>query len=267
MSMRLVLAAIALLSLAGCASRGAVSSSGNWISLFDGRTLQGWTPKIRGSAFGVNDRDTFRVRDGALVVSYDKYDLFEERFGHLFYRTPYSSFRLRLEYRFVGEALPDTPGWAISNSGVMIFSQDPRSMTADQSFPVSVEAQLLGTSPSEPRRTTGNVCTPGTNIILNDVLTTTHCINASSPVTPNGSWTAFEIEVSPSGEVIQRINGAEVMRYSGVQLDPEAKMADSRPLIAAARGKLELSGGYIALQSEGFPVEFRNIQIQPPKGS
>jgi hypothetical protein len=241
------------------------SSHGAWISLFDGETLDGWTPKIRGFPLGENYRDTFRVRDGALAVSYDRYDLFGERFGHIFYRTPYTSYRLRLEYRFVEGHLSDTPGWAISNSGVMIFSQDPRTMAVDQSFPVSIEAQLLGDPLNGTPRTNANVCTPGTNIVYQNVLTTTHCLNSGLPTPPNNTWTRFEIEVTPAGEVIHRINDQEAMRYSGIQLDPEGRLANAGLLIAAAGGRLELDGGYISLQSEGHPIEFRKIELLPLK--
>jgi hypothetical protein len=235
-------------------------SGEHWRSLFDGKTLVGWTPKIRGFPLGENYRDTFRVKDGAIVVSYDKYDQFGERFGHLFYQTPFKAYRFRLDYRFIGVTPSDTAAWAIANNGVMIFSQDPKTMAVDDSFPVSVEAQLLGPAPGQ-ERFNGNMCSPGTNVVIDGQLVTTHCINSKSVATPNGEWVHFEVEVLPSGVVTQRVNGADVFVYSQVQLDPEGKMANSKPLIAAAGGKLMLDGGYIALQSEGAPIEFRNIEI------
>jgi hypothetical protein len=123
-----------------------------------------------------------------------------------------------------------------------------------------VEAQILGPDGKAPR-TNGNVCTPGTNIVMAGKLVTQHCINSTSPATPNGEWVRFEVEVSPAGEVTHKINGPAVMNYSAVQLDPTGGMANSKPLVARAGGKLELTGGYIALQSEGAPIEFRNIEI------
>jgi hypothetical protein len=232
----------------------------NWQSLFDGRTLQGWTPKIRGFALGDDYRDTFRVRDGAIVVSYDKYDNFGERFGHLFFNRPFRAYRLRFDYRFLEDHPADTPNWAIANSGVMIFSQDPWTMATGDSFPVSVEAQLLGPAPGQTRFN-GNMCSPGTNVVMDGALVTTHCINSKTPATPNGEWINFEIEVSPKGVVTQKINGAPTIVYSAVQLDPEGRMANSKPLVEAAGGKVMLDGGYISLQSEGNPIEFRNIEI------
>lgn len=258
------LLAVAVAGVAALASCELVAPDGadaQWRPIFDGRTLDGWTPKIRGHELGVNYRDTFGVSEGALTVSYDKYDQFGERFGHIFYREPFSAYRLRLEYRFLTEGTPaDTPGWAIANSGVMIFSQDPATMAVEQSFPVSVEAQFLGPAGDAPR-TTGNMCSPGTHVVMAGKLETTHCINSTVPAPPNGEWVKFEVEVSPTGVVTQRVNGATAIVYSDVQLDPTGSMADGRPLIAAQGGRVELSGGYISLQSEGAPIQFRNIEV------
>jgi hypothetical protein len=200
------------------------------------------------------------VKDGAIIVSYDQYDQFGERFGHLFYETPFTTYRLRLDYRFVDGTPADTAAWAIANNGVMIFSQDPKTMAVGDSFPVSVEAQLLGPAPGQ-ERFNGNMCSPGTNVVIDGALVTTHCVNSKSVSTPNGEWVRFEVEVAPSGVVTQRINGADVFVYSQVQLDPEGRMANSEPLVEAAGGRVMLDGGYIALQSEGAPIEFRNIEI------
>lgn len=252
--------AVAAAALAAASCSSMPQGGEHWRSLFDGRTLAGWTPKIRGFPLGENYRDTFRVKDGAIAVSYDKYDQFGERFGHLFYQTPFNAYRLRFEYRFSSEHPADTPAWAIANSGVMIYGQDPKTMAIEDSFPVSVEAQLLGPAPGQ-ERFNGNMCSPGTNVVMAGVLVTTHCINSKYPADPNGQWIRFEVEVSPGGLVTQRVNGETTIAYSDVQLDPEGRMANSKPLIAAAGGRVTLTGGTISLQSEGNPIEFRNIEI------
>ncbi len=256
-------ALLCALAMASCASQslsdGARTVS-EWRSLFDGETLDGWTPKIRGHALGENYRDTFIVHEGAIRVSYDNYDTFGERFGHLFYRSPFKAYRLRLEYRFYAPPEADTPGWARYNSGVMIFSQDPAGMAVEDSFPVSVEAQLLGPS-SGADRTNGNVCTPGTHVVMDGVLVTEHCINSATPAPPNKEWHTFEIDVTPNGEIVQKQNGKVTMIYADAQLDPEGGMANSVPLVEAAGGVTALSGGYISLQSEGSPIEFRKIEL------
>ena len=82
-----------------------------WLQLFNGRDLEGWTPKIAGHELGDNYARTFRVEDGVLRVSYDGYTEFGGRFGHLFYKQAFSDYRLRVEYRFTGEQVRGGPGW------------------------------------------------------------------------------------------------------------------------------------------------------------
>ena len=123
----------------------------DWIQLFNGENLDGWIPKIRGHDAGVNFGNTFRVVDGAMQTGYEAYDGFNARFGHIFYKDPYSYYLLRLEYRFVGEQAEGGPGWAVRNSGIMMHSPPPESMPKDQTFPISIEVQLLGgTGEGEP---------------------------------------------------------------------------------------------------------------------
>lgn len=238
---------------------GPNQAAGGWISLFNGKDLEGWIPKIRGYEMGDNFANTFRVRNGAIVVDYDGYNgQFKSRFGHLFYRTPYSNYLLRLEYRFVGEQIADGEGWAWRNSGVMIHGQLPETMGQDQAFPVSAEVQLLG-GPATGDRTTANLCTPGTHVVMKGELVTQHCINSSSPTFRGDQWVRLEIEVRGNGIVRHRVNGEEVMSYEKVQYDPTDDTA--KPLIKD--GKLAISGGTISLQSESSPVEFRMIELKP----
>ncbi|MEY3282399.1 MAG: hypothetical protein RIR86_412, partial [Acidobacteriota bacterium] len=74
-----------------------------WRQLFNEKNLEGWDVKIRGYALNDNFGNTFRVEDGLLTVGYEKYDSFNERFGHLFYREKFSHYILAAEYRFIGE--------------------------------------------------------------------------------------------------------------------------------------------------------------------
>ena len=98
-----------------------------WIQLFNGKNLDGWTPKITGYPLGENYADTFRVENGVLKVSYDQYAQFDGKFGHLFYsKDKYSYYLLAAEYRFVGDQVPGGPGWAIRNNGLML--QDRKSV-------------------------------------------------------------------------------------------------------------------------------------------
>ena len=230
-----------------------------WKSLFNGKNLSGWTPKIRGHKAGENFANTFRVEDGVIKVAYDKYDgEFKERFGHLFYQHPYSHYRFRLDYRFVGEQAKGGPGWAWRNSGVMIHGQTIKSMELDQDFPVSAEVQLLG-GPEKGDRSTGNLCTPGTNVVMGGKLITQHCTNSKSNTFRGDQWVHLEIEVNGNGIVKHFINGQEVFSYEQIQYDPTDKYA--KPLIK--KDQLQISGGTISLQSESHPVEFKNIEIKP----
>ena len=172
--------------------RIAAPSQNNWIQLFNGRDLTGWTPKIAGYELGENFGDTFRVEEGLLKVVYDQYDDFDGRFGHLFYEAPFSHYLLRIEYRFVGEQAPGGPDWALRNSGVMIHGEPAEAMSKDQDFPVSIEVQFLGGTGSG-ERPTANLCTPGTNVVMEAQLITRHCTDAAAPTYRGDQWVTVEV--------------------------------------------------------------------------
>ena len=116
----------------------------DWIQLFNGKNLDGWDVKISGHDLNDNFANTFRVEDGLLKVRYDGYQSFNNQFGHIFYKKPFSRYVVAVEYRFVGEQAPGGADWALRNSGIMIHSQSAKSMAKDQDFPISIEVQLLG---------------------------------------------------------------------------------------------------------------------------
>ncbi|MDX1963891.1 MAG: DUF1080 domain-containing protein [Pirellulales bacterium] len=238
-------------------SPSAELKKGEWHSLFNGQDLTGWTPKIRGEKLGENWGDTFRVADGLLQVRYDKYDQYNEKFGHLFYKDKFSHYRFRVEYRFVGDQCPGGPGWAIRNSGIMLHGQDPATMTLDQDFPASLEAQLLG-GDGKNDRTTGNLCTPGTNVVLNGKLFLPHCVNAKSKTYHGDQWVTAEVEVHGNKLIKHLINGETVIEYTEPQLDDRDGSAQA--LLKAGQPKM-LSEGTISLQSESHPIDFRKIEI------
>ncbi|TDJ72641.1 MAG: DUF1080 domain-containing protein [Planctomycetota bacterium] len=230
-----------------------------WIPLFNGRDLDGWRVKITGYELDDNYANTFRVEDGILRVAYDGYESFGGRFGHLFFDTPFSDYRLRVEYRFVGEQCPGGPGWAFRNSGVMLHGQSPTSMAKDQEFPVSIEAQMLGGDGEHPR-TTANLCTPGTHVVMAGELIRRHCTNSTSATYHGDRWVTMELEVR-GHEIIRHVmDGEVVLEYSAPQLDDSD--ADARRLLAAGAERL-LSGGYLSLQAESHPVEFRTVELLP----
>lgn len=236
-----------------------VQADEGWKPLFNGKDLSGWTIKIAGRPLGENWNDTFRVEDGILKVSYDKWGKFDRHFGHLYTNQAYSHYILRLQYRITGKGPDDAPPWARLNSGVMIHSQSPLSLTLEQEFPASLEFQFLATGATAGKQT-GNVCTPGTNLVLNGKLTEDHIIDSTSALYPLDQWVDAEIEVHGNREVIHRINGEEVLRYQDPQLDPKDESAQR---LLAAGAPLQLSFGHIALQAESQPIWFRHIMIRP----
>jgi len=230
---------------------------GKWIKLFNGKNLGGWAIKIAYHPLNENSRNTFRVENGIMKACYDNYDSLRNEFGHIFYKHKFSSYRIRVEYRFTGELTPGSPEWDYRNSGIMIHSQSPESMEVNQEFPVSIEVQLLGGN-GKDERTTANVCTPGTNIVINKELITRHITNSTSKTYHGDQWVTVEVEVHGNRSVKHIIDGVTVLEYQNPQLDetdPYAKklLAKGQPLM--------LSDGYIALQAEGHPVEFRNVEI------
>ncbi len=227
-----------------------------WKSLFNGKDLSDWTVKIRGHEVGENFANTFRVEDGLMKVRYDGYDNFDAQYGHIFFNESFSHYKLRIEYRFVGEQCAGGPGWALRNSGAMLHCQDPKSMTKDQEFPVSIEAQFLGGNGKDPR-TTSNLCTPGTNVVMDDQLVTRHCTNSTSETYHGEQWVTAILEVR-GGEVIRHWQeGKEVLSYEKPQYDP--RDGDAKQLIEG--DNLIIDSGYISLQSESHPIDFRKVEI------
>jgi hypothetical protein len=229
-----------------------------WTVLFNGHDLTGWTPKIAGAEPGEDPWNTFRVEDGLLTVSYERYEEFGDRFGHLFYQEPFSHYLLRVEYRFVGEQATGGEGWALRNSGVMFHSQAPETMLRDQDFPISLEAQFLGGNGVD-ERPTGNLCTPGTHVDMAGVQIEEHCITADAPTFHEEAWVRMDLLVLGDSLIAHIIDGDTVITYSRPVIGggvvhgfDEAVKQDGRPI----------TEGYIALQSESHPIQFREVLIK-----
>jgi hypothetical protein len=227
-----------------------------WVQLFNGKDLTGWKVKIKGYELGENFGNTFRVEDGVLKVSYDQYDNFRGRFGHIFYHKPFTNYRLRVEYRFVGDQVAGGAGWAFRNSGIMIHGQAPETMRKDQNFPVSIEVQLLG-GRGKGKRSTANLCTPGTHVVMNGKLFKPHCTNSSSDTYHGDQWVTVEVEAR-GNTITHFVEGKKVLTYTDPQLD--SGDGDAKRLIAAGQDVM-LTGGTISLQSESHPCEFRKVEI------
>lgn len=256
-----VLAALTLIGMACTTIKESPnqSSQEQWISIFNGKNLDGWTPKFTGHKLGVNYKNTFHVEDGLLKVSYDSYDSFEGKFGHLFYKQPYSNYKIRLEYRFVGNQIPGAPEWAYRNSGIKFHCQPPESMAKDQQSPVSIEVQLLGGNGKEPRPT-ANICSMGTHIVMNDSLITQHCTQSKSKTYHGDQWVEVEAEVHGGDIITHFVNGQKVLSYSKPQYDTSDPNTQK---FIGNKENLIIKEGYIALQAESHPVHFRNIELLP----
>ena len=232
----------------------------DWIVLFNGKDLTGWTPKIAKYDLGDNYGRTFRVENGLLEVRYDrdKYPTFDNRLGHLFWKDPYSYYRLVVEYRFVGKQVPGGPEWALRNSGAMLHSPDPRTMPRDQNFPISIEGQLLGGNSDGKPRSTANMCSPGTEIVYQGKLYDGHCLNSSSPTFDGEQWVRAEFEVHGSGTITHYVNGQKVLEYEQPQYGGGS--VDNYNSTTKPDGQL-IDGGYISLQSESHPIDFRKVEL------
>jgi hypothetical protein len=238
------------LLISSCVSR----PNDQWIQLFNGQDLEGWVIKIKGSPLGENYKNTFRVEDGIMKVSYSDYDTFRYEFGHIFYKVPFSFYKLRVEYRFTGEQVPGGPSWGFRNSGIMFHCQDPATIGLNQDWPVSIEAQFLG-STIDHETTTMNVCTPHTHIMMGDSLITEHCTSSSSEYFYDDVWVTAELVVYGDSIIHHIVNGDTVLTYSKPQIGGDLPEGFNLP-----QGT-PLTEGYIALQSESHPVEFRKVEI------
>lgn len=246
------------LLLVSCNPKKNGGAEGEWIQLFNGKDLADWMVKIKGYDAGDNFGNTFRVEDGIIKVRYEAYDSLDGRFGHLFYNKTFSHYKLRVEYRIVGEQTPGAPGWAYKNSGIMLHGQTPESMERDQEFPTSIEVQLLG-SDSLVQRTNMNVCTPGTNIEMNGEPVLDHCISSSSGYFYGEEWVTAEVEVRGNEVIRHIVNGDTVLTYNRPQLDE--RDATYAKLLLLNGGDKMLSEGTVSLQSEGHPIDFRKVEL------
>ncbi|MES2733755.1 MAG: DUF1080 domain-containing protein, partial [Bacteroidota bacterium] len=188
-----------------------------WRPLFNGKDLKGWDIKITKYELNQNFGNTYRVEDGILKIAYDQYDKFDNKFGHMYYHKPFSYYKLRVEYRFTGNQMAGGADWNVRNSGVMLHSQSAQSLFKDQEFPVSIEVQLLG-GLGTGKRTTGNLCTPGTQVEMQGKVNPEHCINSSSKTYDGDQWVTVEAIVLGDSTVYHVVEGDTVLTYQKPQI-------------------------------------------------
>ncbi|TNJ46238.1 DUF1080 domain-containing protein [Tamlana fucoidanivorans] len=235
-----------------------ISKSESWVKLFNGKDLNDWIVKIKGHPVGENYNNTFIAENGVLKVNYKSYkDTFNNAFGHIYYKKPFSNYRFRMKYRFTGKQLSDGAAWANRNSGIMIHCENPKNIGLEQNFPVSIEVQLLGGNGVD-ERSTANLCTPGTHVEMQGALQTEHCISSSSKTYHGEQWISVEIEVRKDSIIKHYINDELVLQYYKPQYG--GKVDYNEDFWKAKEGQ-PVTGGYISLQSESHPVEFKDIEI------
>ena len=249
---------VGLLTFMSCATSKQSADKKDWQTLFNGKDINDWIVKIHHHEVGDNFGKTFRVEDGLIKVRYDQYDTFRERYGHLYFKQPFSYYHLTFEYRFVGIWRKDAPSYTLKNSGVMFHSQDPHTMPKEQDWPISVEFQLLAGLGDGKPRPTGNMCSPGTDVVFEGKIDPRHCINSTSKTYEGEQWVKGEIIVLGDSLITHIVNGDTVLQYSKPQIG--GGVANRYDPAQKKDGKL-LKEGFIALQSEGQEVDFRNIQL------
>ncbi|QBQ40464.1 3-keto-disaccharide hydrolase [Sphingobacterium psychroaquaticum] len=227
------------------------------IQLFNGKDIKDWTPKIRLHEVGENYANTFRVEDGLLKVRYDGYDDFKQQYGHLAYNKAFGYYLLKVEYRFVNEQVKGGEGWAWRNSGAMLHGQDPKTMLKDQDFPISIEGQFLGGN-GKDARTTSNLCTPGTNVVMKEKLFTPHCISSTSNTYHGDQWVTAEFLVLGDSVIKHILDKQVVLEYQKPQIG--GGNVDKYDPAQKQDGKL-LDKGFIYLQSESHPIDFRKVEL------
>ncbi|MEZ4991468.1 MAG: DUF1080 domain-containing protein [Saprospiraceae bacterium] len=273
------------LSFFACQTTSDTDSAANdpdreeWIALFNGRDLEGWEIKITGFPLGENYKNTFIVEDSILKINYDEYESFDSEFGHLYTVEPYSYYRLRTVYRFVGEQVPGGASWNVRNSGVMLHSQSAGSLELDQDFPVSVELQMLGGLEEGTERHTSNVCTPGTTVYTDGELNVAHCIDSDSKTYYGDQWVEVEAIVLGDSIIHHVMEGDTVLTYTKPQVDVDSVFINrsqdtpdwesfgiSNPQVWIDRAGELLSEGHIALQAESHPIQFKTVELLNLKG-
>jgi len=238
---------------------GKDAKEGEWIQLFNGRDLNDWIVKINHHTLNENYGNTFRVEDGLIKVRYDQYGEFGDRFGHLYYKQPFSHYQLAVEYRFTGTLQRGAPGYAVLNSGVMFHAQDPKTILLDQNWPIALELQFLAGLPDGKPRPTGCVCTPGTHVVHNGKLTEAHIIQSTAETYQPGDWVRAEIIVHGNDSIVHIINGRKVLEYTHPQIGGGVVTGYDPTMFQEGRA---LSEGFIGLQSEGQPVDFRKVELK-----
>jgi len=269
----LTLALGLLVSMLSCSK--STPNQEEWVPLFNGKDFSDWKIKFAGHPLGKNPRNTFIAKGNTISVNYSEYKTFDNLYGHMYYKTPFSHYKIKFEYRFTGKVVPGGEVWNNRNSGIMLHSQSPESNELNQKFPISIELQLLGGLNDNKPRTTGNVCTPGTIVKMADTLNYKHCINSKSKTYFGDQWVHAEAIVA-GGEsmafIIENdtvLNFTQSILHDGIPVNDSLwqkkywenlGISETKDHWLSKKGQI-LDNGYIALQAESHAIDFKNIQL------
>jgi Domain of Unknown Function (DUF1080) len=245
------------------APRASVSSApkSDYIQMFNGRDLSDWDIKFAKHELGDDYNNTFRVEDGLMKVRYDKWTTWGGEFGHIFYKKPFSYYLVAAEYRFNGVQVPGAgPGlaWAIRNNGIMVAGQSAESMGLNQDFPISLEVQLLGGYGDGRKRSTGNLCTPGTNVHFGEKLITAHCTNSTSQTYDGDQWVRVEALVLGDSIIKHIVMGDTVLTYRKPEMGGGSANNTKPGVLVAGQ---PITRGSISLQAETAEIDFRKVEV------
>ena len=257
--MKSLLIVISLFLIQSCHSNKISSTQKNnkkWVSLFNGKNLDHWLPKIAGYKLGENFGNTFRVEKGVLKTRYNEYDSFDKKFGALYFDKKFTNYRLRVEYRFVGNTAPGGPSWGYRDGGIQYHCQPPATVAIDQPFPVCLEYNLLGGNGKE-ERATGEICASGMFIDINGKRNTSYCTIPFVKRTFSGDqWVTAEIDIH-GGKITHYVNGEQIIQFE----NPRYIAANALAKKLIVNGDDLVKDGYISLQSNSHPMDFRKIEI------
>ena len=194
------------------------------LDLFDGKSLDGWTPfspaKKQGKDIPPTDAKVWSVQDGVIHCE-------GKPSGYLRTNKDYADYQLHLEWRWVGKP---------TNSGVLLHKTGP-----DVLWPTSVEAQVMHENAGDFYLINlSSLFVNGKQLgpVVKPYLRAKKLEPSSE--NPPGEWNRYDI-VCEGDSIRLTVNG--VLQNKGTGAKP--------------------SSGAICLQSEGSPIQFRNIYLKP----
>lgn len=221
---------VLLLTVMSYSSLEAQQKSKGFVSLFDGKTLQGW--HTYGKTFTGKG---WKVEDGA--IHFDPKSKQDDS-GDLVTDKEYGNFHLKIDWKVA-------PG---SNSGIL-FHINEDAAKYNQTYSTGPEMQVID-----------NDGHPDGKIIKHRAGDLYDLVKSSSePVKPVGQWNTAEI-ISNKGKLEFILNGIKIV--STTQFDENWKTLIANSKFAKWAGFGIFKTGKISLQDHGEEVWFRNVMIK-----